>query len=64
MDSLTFHLQQLLIKKFVKDSLATEVELKIDNTCYMAIRIIHKIIHTMFLRKEASLHLWKVGSEA
>ena len=47
----------------MKDSLATEVELKIDDTCYMAIRIIHKIIHTMFLRKVRFISLELVPGE-
>ena len=54
MDSLTLHFQQLLIKKFVEDSLAREVELKIGETFCTAIRRVSdtfKILHPTFLRK-------------
>ena len=54
LESLANHFQQLLINKLLEDSLAREVELKIGDIFYTAIRRvsnIFKIIHPTFLRK-------------
>ena len=50
----------------MKDSLAREVELKKDDTCYTAIRRVSdtiKITHTMFLRKVRFISLELVPGE-
>ena len=54
LESLANHFQQLLINKLLEESLAREVELKIGDIFYTAIRRvsnIFKIIHPTFLRK-------------
>ena len=60
MDALTLRFQQLLINKFVEDGMAREVDLRVDDSSYTAIRRVtdtFKSIYPTFKRKVKFINL-------